>query len=124
MKIGMEGFIFIKEFEIQYTLFLSYPFRKRRRGLYISDSSDEEINKKISVKEIDGDEIDDDEIGGEKTDEGVNMEKNVEEIIKEIDGKVVRTRSDREMKKARISLPYHGKMEDRRIENLKYKIKF
>jgi hypothetical protein len=51
------------------------------------------------------------------------MKKNIEKIIEKIGGKIVRTRSDKKMKRARISLPYHGEMEDRRIKNLKYKAK-
>jgi hypothetical protein len=118
MKAGMKGFILIKEFKIQYTLFPSHPPRKRRKDLYVSDSNDEEINKKINVEGIDGDEI-----SGEKIDEDVNMEKNVEEIIKEIDRKVVRTRNNKKMKRVRISLPYHEEMEDRRIGDLRYRVK-
>jgi hypothetical protein len=52
------------------------------------------------------------------------MEEDVEEIIEKIDGKVVRTRSNKEMKRARISLPYHAEMEDRQIEGLGYRVKF
>jgi hypothetical protein len=119
MKVGMEEFILIEKFEIQYTSSLSHPSRRRRKYLYISDFSDEEINEKISVKGID-----DDEISDEKIDESVNMEKAVEKIIEEIGGKVVRTRSNKKVKRASISLPYYAEMEDRRIEGLKYRIKF
>jgi hypothetical protein len=47
----------------------------------------------------------------------------VEKIIKKIIEKVLRTRSNRKIKKDRISLPYNKKMEDKRKKNLKYKIK-
>jgi hypothetical protein len=114
----MKEFIPIKEFEIQYTSSPPHPLRKRRKGLYISDSNDEEIKEKINVKEIDGDEA-----GGEKADESINIKENVEKIIKEINEKIVRTRSNKKVKRARISLTYYGKMEDRRIEGLKYKTK-
>jgi hypothetical protein len=118
MKAGMEGFIPIEKLETQYTLSLPHPPRRRRRDLYVSDFSDEGINKEVSVEGIDGDET-----GGEKIDEDVNMEESVEEIIKEIGGKVVHIRNDKEIKKARISLPYHTEMEDRRIEGLGYRVK-
>jgi hypothetical protein len=118
MKIGMEGYILIEKFEIQYTPSPLYPPRRRRRSLYISDSSDKEVKEEISVKGIDGDET-----GGEEADESVSMEEGVEEIIEEVGGKFVRTCSGREVKRARISLPYYGKMEDRRIEGLGYRVK-
>jgi hypothetical protein len=118
MKTGMEEFISIKKFEIQYTLSPFKPPRRRRRGLYISDSNNEEIKEEINIEGIDGDET-----GGEKADEGANMEKGVEKIIEEIDRKFVRTCNGKKVKKIRISLSYHEKMEDRRIENLKYKAK-
>jgi hypothetical protein len=78
----------------------------------------EEINKEISVEGIDGDETD-----GEETNEAVNMEKDIEEIIEEIGKKIVRTRSNRKMKRVRISLPYHKKMKDRRKKDLGYRTK-
>jgi hypothetical protein len=118
MKTGMEEFVPIEKLEAQYTLSPPHPPRRRRRGLYISDSSDEEIKEEINVEGIDGDET-----GGEEADEGVNMEEGVEEVIDEVGGKVVRTRSGREVKRARISLPYYGEMEDRRIEGLGYRAK-
>jgi hypothetical protein len=102
MKAGMEGFVPIEELEAQYTPPPPHPPCRRRRGFYISDSSDEEVNE-VSVKEIDGDK-------------GVNMEEDVEEVIEEVGEKIVRTRSGREVKRARILLPYHGEMEVRRIE--------
>jgi hypothetical protein len=89
-------------------LFSLRPPRRRRRSLYISDFNDKKVKKKISVEKIDGEEI-----GGEKVDESVNMEKSVEEIIEEIGRKIVRIRSDKKVKRIRISLPYHGEMEDR-----------
>jgi hypothetical protein len=110
MKAGIEEFVPIEKLEAQYTPPPPHPPRRRRRGLYVSDSSDEEIKEEVSVEKIDGDE-------------GVNMEEGVEDIIEEIGGKFVRTYSNREVKRARISLPYHGEMEDRRIENLKHKAK-
>jgi hypothetical protein len=118
MKAGMEEFVPIKEFEAQYTSSPPHPSRRRRRDLYISDSSDKEIKEEISVEGIGGDET-----GGEETDEGVNMEEGVEKIIEEIGEKFVRTRSGREVKRARISLPYHGEMEERRIESLEHRAK-
>jgi hypothetical protein len=51
------------------------------------------------------------------------MKESVEKIIEKIDRKVVRIRSGREMKRAKILLPYHGEREDRRIEDLEHKIK-
>jgi hypothetical protein len=114
----MEGFIPIEKFEIQYTPPPPHPPRRRRKDLYISDSSDEKVKKEISVEGIDGDETD-----GEEADESVNMKENVEKIIEKVDRKFVRTYNDKKMKKARISLSYHRKMEDRRIEDLKYRTK-
>jgi hypothetical protein len=111
MKVGMEEFVSIKKFETQYTPSPPHPPRRRRRGLYISDFSDEKVKEKVNIEGIDGDET-----GGEEADEGANMEESVEEIIEEIGGKFVRTCSGREVKRVRISLPYHGEMEDRRIE--------
>jgi hypothetical protein len=52
------------------------------------------------------------------------MKEGVEEIIEDVGEKVVRIRSDREVKRAKISLPYHGEMEYRRKEGLEYKVKF
>jgi hypothetical protein len=52
------------------------------------------------------------------------MKKDIKEIIEEIGEKVVRIRNNREMKKARISLLYYGKMEHRRKEDLEHKAKF
>jgi hypothetical protein len=103
MKAGMEGFISIEKFEIQYTLSPSHPPRRRRKDLYIFDFNDKKVNEKISVEGIDGDETD--------GDEGVNMEEDAENFFKEVGRKVVRIRSDREMKRARISLPYHERWE-------------
>jgi hypothetical protein len=114
-----EEFILIKELEIQNPPPSSLSSRRRRRNFYISDSNDEEINEEISVEEIDGEEA-----GGEKADKPVNMEEDIEEIIEKIGEKIVRTRSDKEMKRARISLPYHGEMEYRRKEGLGYRAKF
>jgi hypothetical protein len=51
------------------------------------------------------------------------MEEGIEEVIEEIGEKVVRIRSGREVKRARISLPYYGEMEYRRIEGLGYRAK-
>jgi hypothetical protein len=64
----MGGFIPIKKLKIQYTPPTPHPPRRRRRDLYISDFSDEEIKKNINVDKIDGDE-------------SVNIKKNVEKII-------------------------------------------
>jgi hypothetical protein len=49
--------------------------------------------------------ISDERTGG---DEGVNIEKGVEKGVEEVVEKIMRTRSDREVRKATISLPYHG----------------
>jgi hypothetical protein len=43
-----------------------------------------------------------------------------EEVVEEI----MRIRSDREVKKARISLPYYREMKIKRNENLEYRAKF
>jgi hypothetical protein len=47
----------------------------------------------------------------------------VKKIVKEIIEKILRIRSNREIKKGRISLPYHRKMEDERKKGLEYKAK-
>jgi hypothetical protein len=113
-----EGFVFIKKFKIQNPSSLLFPSRKRRKDFYIFDSNDKKINEKINIKEIDGEKTDD-----EKTDEIVNIKKDIKEIIENINKKIVRIRNDKEIKRARISLPYYGKMEYRRKENLEYKVK-
>jgi hypothetical protein len=45
-------------------------------------------------------------------------------IVEKIVEKVIRIRNDKEVKKARISLSYYGKMEIKRNQDLTYKIKF
>jgi hypothetical protein len=93
------GYVLIEELKIQFPPFLFLP--PRRRGFYASDSNDEEIIEKISNKGIGGDG-------------GVSIEKGVEEIVEEVVEEVVRTRSGREVKKARWSLPYHLEMKEKR----------
>jgi hypothetical protein len=119
-----KGFIPIKELEIQYPPSQSLPSRRRRKDFYISDSSDEKINEEISVEGIDGDETDGEEGDSEKTDKAVNIEEDIEEVIKEVGEKVVRTRNNKEVKRVRISLFYYEEMKDRRKKDLEYKIKF
>jgi hypothetical protein len=110
-------FIFINNFEVQFPFF---PFPKRRRDFYTSDSNDEEVNERIG-----------DKIFGDETDENVNMEKSdkeivkkiVEEIVKEIIKKILRTRSNRKIKKGKISLPYYEEMEDKRKKGLEHRVK-
>jgi hypothetical protein len=118
MKTGIEENIPIKKFEIQYTPFPFHPRRRQRKNLYIFDFNDKEVKEKINIEEIDGDETD-----GEEADENINMKKIIEKIIEKIGEKFVRIYSKKKMKRARISLPYYGEMEDRRIKNLEYKIK-
>jgi hypothetical protein len=88
----------------------------------VSDNSnDEEVNEEV------GDKVD-----GDEADENVNMEEGVEkiveeiveEIMEEVIEKILRTRSGREVKKGKISLSYHGEMEDKRKKGLGHKAKF
>jgi hypothetical protein len=55
VRAGVEGYVPIEKLETQYTPPPPHPPRRRRRDLYISDFSDEEVNKKkINVERIDG----------------------------------------------------------------------